>query len=91
MEQIRCTKYLRFFLISMNPKTMTYEVLSINQGLRLAIIKWYGPWRQYCFYPEANTVWNVGCLQDINKFINDLMAERRMKKNEADSKEENDI
>lgn len=72
-------KYLAFRLLGDSGKTQTYSVDSRNPpsyGDRLAIIKWYGGWRQYCLFPESETVWNKGCLQDINDFIGGLMEKR---------------
>ena len=80
MEKISWTKYLELRCVAATEKTETYEVLSKSQGSVLATIKWYGQWRQYCFFPNGNTVWDVNCLYDINMFIQRLMSERRMKK-----------
>ena len=80
METDMQTKYLEFIRMDFGGKTERWKVLSKSQGSGLATIKWYGQWRQYCFFPNGNTVWNVNCLHDINKFIQRLMGERRMKK-----------
>jgi len=58
-------------------KTIEYEVVSNSSGARLAILKWYGPWRQYCFFPMEGTIWNRGCLNDINATITLIMSERK--------------
>ena len=42
-------------------------------------VQWYGPWRQYCFFPEIDTVFNIGCLNDINHFIGQLASQRHTK------------
>lgn len=57
-------------------KTKTIMVTSKNKLDVLGIIEWYGPWRQYCFWPVYGTVFNKGCLEDINKYITELMRER---------------
>lgn len=80
MGGIYWTKFLKFRCVAATDKTETYDVLLRSQGSVLATIKWYGQWRQYCFFPHENTVWNVNCLHDINAFIQRLMGERRMKK-----------
>lgn len=36
-----------------------------HQGMLLGHIKWYGAWRQYTFWPEANTILNHGCMYTI--------------------------
>lgn len=74
------SEYLHFESLgkSASGKTLVYGVISVTQGDLLGHIRWYGPWRQYCFFPAPGTIWNVGCLNDINQFIARLMAERRL-------------
>lgn len=57
-------------------KTGIYSIVSRSQGTRLAVIQWYGSWRQYCFFPEEDTVWNAGCLADVQDFLAKLKEER---------------
>ena len=71
------SKYLEFFEAGYTGKTEVYDVLSKHQGSVLGHIKWYGHWRQYCFFPSPNCVFNVGCMGDISAFIGELMEERR--------------
>ena len=64
------SKYLTFKKYEMNKKkTLIWKVSSKRNDERLGFIKWYAPWRQYCFYPVALTIFNKGCLADIQKFI----------------------
>jgi hypothetical protein len=58
-------------------KTARVWVTSKRSGSTLGQIAWHGPWRQYCFWPERNTLFNVGCMDDIKAKIGELMAERR--------------
>jgi hypothetical protein len=62
--QLRPTKYLSFRLVPSRPgaKTGRWEVVSQSSGVVLGTIKWYGAWRQYCFFPEGQTLYNVDCL-----------------------------
>jgi len=46
-------------------KTLTYRVINKHSGNQIGSIKWYGPWRKYCFFPVGNTVWSNDCLVDI--------------------------
>jgi len=46
-------------------KTGRYEVRNKHSGDLLALISWYGPWRQYVCYPQADTIYSAGCLRDI--------------------------
>ena len=70
------SKYLDFTLIADTGKTKVYGVLSRSQDSRLAIIRWYGAWRQYVLEPEAGTIWNNGCLMEVIAFMQPLMVER---------------
>jgi len=64
------TKYLRFERVE-NPgrKTMVWEVVSQSGGFVLGHIKWHGAWRQYCFFPSAETLFNTDCLDAITDRI----------------------
>lgn len=70
------SRYLDFRLLRDSGKTSVYGIYSKSQGDRLATVKWYGAWRQYTFWPETETVWNKGCLEDVNVFIGRLMRDR---------------
>jgi len=63
------SKYLEFNVIEKKPKTKVIEVTSKLHGDRLGIIKLFGRWRQYAFFPENGTVFNVECLNDIQTYI----------------------
>lgn len=43
----------------------------------LGEINWYAPWRRYVFLPNANTLFDAGCLREIVAFLDRLMAARR--------------
>jgi len=66
------SKYLRLAEIPSIKKTKQFMVESKQHGYCLGIIKWYAPWRQYCFYPGFETVFNNTCLLDIVEFLNKL-------------------
>ena len=58
-------------------KTCYYTIHSKSSGGLLGRIQWYGAWRQFCFFPEPGSLWNAGCLADIQTFIDRLMRERK--------------
>ena len=58
-------------------KTPIFEIVSKSSGVTLGDIRWYAPWRQYCFFPGVSSVFNIGCLKTINEMIEFLMEERR--------------
>lgn len=70
------TKYLEFKEVPFKGKTKRFEVLSYSTGEILGRIQWYSHWRQYTFMPSYPTVWNKDCLNDISKFLEDLMIKR---------------
>lgn len=70
------SKYLEFVRLDLaGRKTPIVTVHSRREAL-LGTIRWYGPWRQFCFYPEPATIFNVGCMNDIESVIADLKGER---------------
>lgn len=64
-------------------KTYVVEVYASKTGYLLGKIRWYGSWRQYAFFPQPDTIWNVDCLQEIKGAIARLMEDRRTKEEEA--------
>jgi len=71
-------KYIYFIEVETKGKTSRWECLSKSSQDVLGEVKWYGPWRQYCFFPK-NAIFNKGCLEDINDFITQLMDLRKNK------------
>ena len=82
-EEITC-KWVKFVKGNKrNRKTDIYEIYhKEDDDLFLGYVKWYAPWRQYCFYPEIESPDRIGCiyanscLTDITNFISKLMSER---------------
>lgn len=68
--------YIRFVELETPRKTKLWSVLSVSSGYPLGEVKWYAPWRCYCFFPNFDTIWNTNCLDDITAFIRARMAER---------------
>ena len=71
------SRYIEFSLAGQGKKTQIWHVHSKNHGSFLGYIKWFGRWRQYVFFPAAETAWNPECLRDICDFIKGLMDDRR--------------
>ncbi len=72
-------KYIEMVVAYQSParKTHIWDVLAKSSGADLGQIKWYGPWRQYCFVPSASTIFNKGCMEDINNFLEIQMELRK--------------
>ena len=62
---------------TLNKKTKRFNIISKNLNIQLGTISWYPQWRQYCFYPEENTVYSEGCLEEIFKFLEKLKSENK--------------
>lgn len=60
------TKYL-YFEQANNPgrKTGVWRVRARSTGAELGVIRWYSPWRQYCFYSAPSAIFNTDCLISI--------------------------
>ena len=49
-------------------KKAVYRIISKNY-YEIGVIKWYGAWRKYCFFPNGDTVWDTNCLISINYLL----------------------
>lgn len=61
-------------------KTLVWDVTAILNGVCLGQIWWSGPWRKYCFHPNAGTVFEEDCLRTIAQFVEARTAEHRRAK-----------
>ena len=66
--------YLRY--VEQPPKAKTRHWLVVGQGGAIGEIKWYGPWRRYCFF-TAGCALDAGCLTEIAAFVNFEMEARK--------------
>lgn len=57
-------------------KTQIWRV-ETKYGDLLGVVRWFGRWRQYTFWPSAETLYSAGCLADIADFIGSLRNARR--------------
>ena len=64
--------------------TKRWEIKSNSNGGLFGWIRWYGPWRQYCFFPCEGTLYNVGCMAPLIAFLSD--AQKEYKENAARTK-----
>jgi len=62
-------KYIYFELHETKPKTKVFACMNKSHETPLGLVKWYSPWRQYCFEPMPDTVFNKKCLTDIIDFL----------------------
>jgi len=74
LEKITMTdaiyKYIKFIDRSNEAKGKTGAwVCFDSHGNVLGFIKWHSAWRQYCFFPEGQTIFSEGCFYDIINFL----------------------
>jgi hypothetical protein len=43
----------------------------------LGQVKWFSPWRRYCFFPLTNTIFDAACLTEIARFCGAEMLKHR--------------
>ena len=71
-------KYIYFEMIEQKPKTQVWAVQTrTNPSERIGLVKWYGPWRHYCFFPEPDTIYSDRCMLRIGQFIEELNQKHR--------------
>jgi hypothetical protein len=79
MDILKETQYLCFVEFEKKEKTKVIAVMNKHHEEIIGMIKWFSRWRQYCFFPSTETVWNINCLNDVNEVIKNLMDERKKK------------
>ena len=53
-------------------KVTMYDVINRKTNATIGLISWHNWWKQYCLYPEEETVWSADCLADVQHFIKSL-------------------
>lgn len=75
------TAHIAIHHIGVSPSGLTaiYRVDNPDESVVLGHIKWYGPWRKYCFYPDAKTLFCQACLGEISNQLHTLTKSHREK------------
>lgn len=76
MKVIKETQYLSFVEAPTKGKTKVIAIVNRHHEEIIGEIRWFGRWRQYCFFPRGETVWNTTCMDDVNSVIKQLREER---------------
>lgn len=65
------TEYKHFSVLTVPVlgKRSLYPIVTNTRRDVIGGVEWYDPWRQYVLTPEPNTVWSVGCMNDVAAFI----------------------
>ena len=71
--------YIQFEeILPVSTKTKQWVVLSASSRQSLGEVRWYSPWRRYCFYATmTGAIFDKECLTDIGAFIQARMQERK--------------
>lgn len=69
--------YISFVPGLPKPKTKTWQVATRPDLAPLGMVKWWGPWRKYAFFPFANTLFESLCLREIALFCEGQTKEHR--------------
>lgn len=86
MNDVTEKTWIRFDELTPNPATKRWAVMPtarhgalwcIGGGRQIGVVKWYGPWRKYCFFPMAEAVYEQVCLRDIANFCEEETAKHR--------------
>lgn len=70
--------YLSYIEQPQPGKTKVFEVINVKHNICIGWIKWYGPFRKYCYITKYDdTVFDSNCLKEIAGFLDNLMHERK--------------
>ena len=72
MEQKTENKYIKIVETRSTEKTKFFEVINKAEDYLIGEIEWYGAWRQYCFFPYEDMVFNSTCLDLINDTLKEI-------------------
>jgi len=61
-------KYIQIKLVINSNKTNVWQVINKKRNTIIGVIKWYGGFRKYCFFPESDMIFDWGCLRVIADF-----------------------
>lgn len=68
-------KWIRFEEVpGTNGKTRRWNVLTVDGGVCLGVVKWHGAWRKYAFFPTPQTLFEEDCLRDIAQALAEATA-----------------
>jgi len=71
-------KFIHFLKKEEKPKTSVWYCCNNKSDNILGEVKWYSRWRQYCYFSTVPAIYSIGCLEDINNFIQQLNKERHV-------------
>lgn len=70
-------EYVNFRKIASKTKTHRWSCCNLRSAATLGVVKWYAPWRRYCYFSTTEAVYSPGCLKDIQDFLESAMKSRK--------------
>lgn len=58
-------------------KTDIFRVLTTDGEHELGVVRWYGRWRCFAFFPKESTLFEATCLRDLAAFCQNETARHR--------------
>lgn len=58
-------------------KTSIWHVTPEHSTEPLGVVKWFGRWRKYSFFPAVETVYEETCLREIGQFCETITKEHK--------------
>lgn len=82
MGVVKISKHIAIckVLLESNRKTVRYVIFNKKSGDIIAEVYWNNPWRQYCFFPEPQTVWSSSYLDTVTEFLKEINITHKAKK-----------
>lgn len=80
-------KYIKIVETPHTGKTKGFDIINKSMGHPIGWIEWYSNWRQYCFFPWDDMVFNSTCLELITKFLKEINVEHRKSRNQKQVKQ----
>jgi hypothetical protein len=60
--------HVRFHELESVGKTHRWLVNNEANGCLLGYVRWHSPWRRYVFMPNAGTIFDAACLDELKTF-----------------------
>jgi hypothetical protein len=71
-------EYIKFVDVdNAGRKTRRVVVQTTKSGVKLGEISWYTSWRCYVYRPEPDTIFNSGCLGEIEHRVRKMTEDHR--------------
>jgi len=76
MTQTPAERFICFRQLPNKPRTTVWEVYNRKHRCRVGVVKWYGGFRKYCFFPESEILLDMECMRLIADFLDSLRPNR---------------